>query len=132
MYQSLIRKSVYFSYTHEVVNGLLAVWQNLQLSINTAKVLIHTVKGCAHLNDISLKEEEITMRGLLRLTVMMLALSSLEGCAVLAGAGAAGGAYEYQSKQQLDKLEEDFKKGTINRDEYLKRKKQIEGGSIIY
>jgi hypothetical protein len=84
------------------------------------------------LSDSSRKDEEITMHKLLRLIVILLALSPLAGCWLLAGAGAAGGAYEYKSKQQLDKLEEDFKAGKINRDEYLKRKKQIEGGSIIY
>lgn len=72
------------------------------------------------------------MRDLLRLIIVLLALGLLTGCAALVGAGAAGGAYEYQNKQQLEKLEEDFKKGTMSRDEYLERKKQIEGGSVIY
>lgn len=72
------------------------------------------------------------MRELLKLTLMLLALGSLAGCAAMAGAGAAGGAYEYQNKQQLDRLEEDFKQGEINREEYLERKKQIEEGSVIY
>lgn len=72
------------------------------------------------------------MRDLLRLTVIILALGFLSGCAVLAGAGAAGGAYEYQNKQQLDKLEKDFSEGNISRDEYLQRKEQIKKGSVIY
>jgi hypothetical protein len=72
------------------------------------------------------------MHNLLRLIVMFLLIGTLAGCAALVGAGATGGAYEYQSKQQLDKLEEDFKTGNINHNEYLKRKKQIEEGSIIY
>lgn len=72
------------------------------------------------------------MCDLLKLALMLLVLGSLPGCAVLAGAGAAGGAYEYQTKRQLDKLEEEFKEGKISRDEYLKRKKQIDEGSVIY
>ncbi|WP_107790526.1 hypothetical protein [Nitrosomonas nitrosa] len=63
---------------------------------------------------------------------MFLVTSILTGCAALIGAGAAGGAYEYQNKQQLNKLEEDLKSGNIDYSEYLKRKKLIEEGSIIY
>lgn len=72
------------------------------------------------------------MHKLLRLMVILLALSSLAGCWLLAGAGAAGGAYEYKSKEQLDKLEADFKAGKISREEYLKMKNEIEKGSLIY
>lgn len=72
------------------------------------------------------------MRNLIKLTVILLTLGSLWGCAVLAGAGGAGGAYEYRTKQQLNKLEEEFRKGKITRDEYLQQKKQIEEGSAIY
>lgn len=72
------------------------------------------------------------LRNLLGLVIMLFAFGSLAGCWLLAGAGATGGAYEYQHKKQLDKLEEDFSKGNITRDEYLKRKKQIEEGSVIY
>ncbi|HHO48235.1 MAG TPA: hypothetical protein ENN06_07255 [Desulfobacteraceae bacterium] len=55
----------------------------------------------------------------------------LVGGAVLGGAG-VGAAYEYQNKRQMDRLEEDFKAGRIDREEYLKRKEQISKGSIIY
>lgn len=72
------------------------------------------------------------MRNLIKLTVILLTLGSLGSCAVLAGAGGAGGAYEYRTKQQLNKLEEEFHKGKITRDEYLQQKKQIEEGSVIY
>jgi len=58
------------------------------------------------------------------------------GCAFLTGAavGAAGtgAAYEYNTKKQLDRLEEDYKAGNISREEYEARKKQIQAGSIIY
>lgn len=72
------------------------------------------------------------MHNLPRLIVIWLIVGTLAGCAALVGAGATGGAYEYQNKQQLDKLEEDFETGNINQTEYLKRKKQIKEGSIIY
>ena len=55
----------------------------------------------------------------------------LVGGAVLGGDG-VGAAYEYQNKRQMDMLEEDFKSGRIDKEEYLKRKEQISKGSIIY
>jgi len=58
------------------------------------------------------------------------------GCAFLGGAavgaGAAGAGYEYRSKQQLDRLKEDYEAGKITREEYDRRKHEIEGGSVIY
>jgi hypothetical protein len=54
----------------------------------------------------------------------------LGGAAV--GAAGAGAAYEYQHKKQMDRLEEDFEAGRIDREEYIKRKNQIEEGSLIY
>jgi len=67
---------------------------------------------------------------------LMMVIMFAGGCAFLGGAavGAAGtaGAYEYSSKNQLDKLEEDYKAGNITKEEYESRKKQIEEGSIIY
>lgn len=78
-------------------------------------------------------------RNTLALLLAMLMLSTLAaGCsrdlvggAVLGGAG-VGAAYEYQNKRQMDRLEEDFKAGRIDKEEYLKRKEQISKGSIIY
>ena len=48
------------------------------------------------------------------------------------GALGAGGGYEYNSKRQMDKLEDDRRSGRISRDEYQDRKRQIEKGSVIY
>ena len=48
------------------------------------------------------------------------------------GAGAAGAAYEYQSKQALDELETDLQSGRVSKDEYLRRKKEIQDRSLIY
>ncbi|HZD39618.1 MAG TPA: hypothetical protein VE131_02785 [Terriglobales bacterium] len=74
------------------------------------------------------------------LKLIMLALIPLLqwGCSPQFWGGAAAGAlgtgagYEYNSKRQMDKLEEDYRSGRISREEYLDRKRQIEKGSIIY
>ncbi len=55
----------------------------------------------------------------------------LLGGAALGVAG-AGAAYEYNNKRQMDQLNEDYKSGKINQQEYDSRKNQIEKGSIIY
>ncbi len=56
----------------------------------------------------------------------------VSGCAALAGGAAAAGGYEYTNKQQLDKLDNDYKAGNISKQEYLKRKQDIESGSVVY
>jgi hypothetical protein len=48
------------------------------------------------------------------------------------GALGAGAGFEYNNKRQMDKLEDDYKSGRINREEYEDRKRQIEKGSLIY
>jgi hypothetical protein len=48
------------------------------------------------------------------------------------GALGAGAGFEYNNKRQMDKLEDDYKSGSINREEYEDRKRQIEKGSLIY
>lgn len=80
------------------------------------------------------------MHKILSVTVLALFLAGtlLSGCSrelvggAAIGAAGAGAAYEYQHKQQMDRLEDDFKAGRIDREEYLKRKEQIEEGSLIY
>jgi hypothetical protein len=70
------------------------------------------------------------------LALLMLATMSQWGCAFLGGAAvgslATGAGYEINAKQQMDKLEDDFRHERISRREYEARKKQIEAGSIIY
>ena len=75
------------------------------------------------------------------LAVVVIALFSialLQGCSkemiggAAVGAAGVGAAYEYQNKKQMDRLEEDFKAGRINKEEYLKRKEDIKNGSLIY
>jgi uncharacterized membrane protein len=70
---------------------------------------------------------------LLVMTVATLALCAcqfLGGTAV--GAAGTGAAYEYQHKRALERLEERFARGEIDRDEYLRRKREIEKGSLVY
>jgi hypothetical protein len=73
-----------------------------------------------------------------KLAIMFAILAGLSqwGCQFLGGAAvgglATGAGYELRAKQQMDQLEEDYKKEKISRKEYESRKKQIEAGSIIY
>lgn len=71
------------------------------------------------------------------LIVLVLAAGLTQwGCAFLGGAAvgslATGAGYEYNSKRQMDRLEDDYRHERISRSEYEKRKSQIERGSIIY
>jgi osmotically-inducible protein OsmY len=47
------------------------------------------------------------------------------------GALASGAGYEIQAKRQMDKLEEEYKSGKIDKKEYEIRKDQIKRGSLI-
>jgi hypothetical protein len=75
----------------------------------------------------------ISLIAVLSSSVLLLSACSKEfvgGAA--AGAAVGGGAYEYQNKQALEDLEDDFEEGKISREEYLRRKKEIESKSLIY
>jgi len=48
------------------------------------------------------------------------------------GAAAAGGAYEYQNKKALNELERDLESGRISREEYRRRREEIDRRSLIY
>jgi len=69
---------------------------------------------------------------------LVLAVAFSAGCSrefvggAAVGAGGAGAAYEYQNKKALDNLEADFKAGRIDKNEYLRRKKEIEEHSLVY
>jgi len=70
------------------------------------------------------------------LALLFLVGLTQEGCAFLGGAAvgslATGAGYEVNAKQQLDRLEDDYRRERISRREYEARKSQIEKGSIIY
>lgn len=70
--------------------------------------------------------------------IMIIPLLFVIGCSrgtiggAAVGAGAAGAAYEYQNKKALKSLEKDWKTGRISKDEYLRRKKEVEKRSLVY
>ena len=71
---------------------------------------------------------------LITLSIVTIGCSSNLGSAGLGavgGAAAGAGAYEYNAHRQMQKLEEDYKAGRIDRQEYEIRKNQIEKGSIL-
>ncbi len=68
--------------------------------------------------------------------VAIAALMGVAGCSskagnVAVGAGAAGAAYEYSNKKQLDQLDEDLKAGKISQDEHDRRAKEIRDRSVV-
>ena len=69
---------------------------------------------------------------------MLLLLGNLvlTGCEFVAGAAtgalATGAGYEINAHQQMDRLEDDYRRERISRREYDRRREQIERGSIIY
>lgn len=68
---------------------------------------------------------------------VLITLALVTGCSnkagnVALGAGAAGAAYEYSNKQQIEALDRDLASGKITKDEYDRRRKEIEGRSIVY
>lgn len=73
----------------------------------------------------------------LALVVTLTAGAALAGCSSRAGSVATGGAvvgaaYEYKNKRALDRLEHEFNSGRISPHEYQRRRREIEGTSLIY
>ena len=68
--------------------------------------------------------------------LLLLGSVAITGCEFAAGAAtgalATGAGYEYNSKRQMDQLEDDYRNERISRSEYERRKSQIERGSIVY
>jgi len=50
----------------------------------------------------------------------------------LLGGAAVGGAYEYQNKRALDRLEHQRASGRISEREYQRRRREIDDRSLIY
>ena len=75
------------------------------------------------------------MKRLFLAAVLLIGVAQ-SGCAFLGGAAlgtaATGAGYELNGKNQMDKLEDDYRSERISRKEYETRKAQIEKGSIIY
>lgn len=69
--------------------------------------------------------------GVLAVTIALGGCASKAGNVAL-GAGAAGAAYEYSNKRQVDALERERQEGKISQEEYDRRRKEIEGRSAVY
>jgi hypothetical protein len=69
-------------------------------------------------------------------TLLLLGSLAMTGCEFVAGAAtgalATGAGYEINSKRQMDRLEDDYRRERISRRQYEARRNQIERGSIIY
>jgi hypothetical protein len=79
------------------------------------------------------------LRGLLSAILAVgVALPAASGCSrsfvagSATGAAGAGALYEYSNKRQLDDLERAYQEGQISRDEYLRRRHNIESRSVVY
>lgn len=70
------------------------------------------------------------------LWLVMLASLTQWGCEFLGGAAvgglATGAGYEINANRQMDRLEDDYRRGRMSREEYQDRKRQVERGSILY
>ena len=72
-----------------------------------------------------------------RLIILLVLGVALSGCSKEVAGGAAVGAlgagavYEYQANQAMDQLEKEYKSGAITKDEYDRRKKEIEKHSLL-
>jgi hypothetical protein len=53
------------------------------------------------------------------------------GLGAIGGAAAGAGGYEYNAHRQMQKVEEDYREGRIDKREYEIRKDQIRKGSIL-
>lgn len=78
-----------------------------------------------------------TRSAALALAAALAAGPVLSGCSsragsVVAGGAVVGAAYEYKNKRALDHLEREFSDGRITQSEYQRRRREIEGGSLIY
>lgn len=81
----------------------------------------------------------VHMKNLAFLFICLFWVVALAGCSSVGGgllggvlgAGAAGGGYEYNLKQQKHRVEEEFKAGKIDQKEYEIRKDQIVRDSFL-
>lgn len=76
----------------------------------------------------------ISISLLMALLIGMSGSFALQGCSgrTIAGGAAVGGAYEYQNKRALKRLDRELEAGKISQDEYERRKREIERRSIVY
>ena len=69
------------------------------------------------------------------MAALLVSSIGVSGCGFLAGAAlgilGVGAAYEYDKKREMDRLDREFERGKIDREEYLRRKKEIEDKSVV-
>ncbi|ACH37556.1 lipoprotein, putative [Citrifermentans bemidjiense Bem] len=78
--------------------------------------------------------EKTYVIGALLLVAVTCGCSSRGGSAAggaLGGAAIGAGAYEYNAYRQMQQLDQDYKTGKMNKQEYEIRKNQIEKGSLF-
>lgn len=68
----------------------------------------------------------------LLITSFAFALGACSTREIATGAAVGGAGYEYSNKRAMDEIKDDLKAGRITQEEYDRRKKEIEGRSIIY
>ena len=73
---------------------------------------------------------KVRLRSILAVFAMLMLPIGAQGCAAVAGAGAAAGGYETKQASEMEQLEEDYESGKITREEYEARKEQIDEASI--
>jgi hypothetical protein len=67
--------------------------------------------------------------------IALVVASSMTACStreLATGAVVGAGAYEYSNKRAMDDLDQDYRAGRITREEYERRKDQIESRSVVY
>jgi hypothetical protein len=86
-----------------------------------------------------IQKKELDMKLLIGSMLLLISILTF-GCSSnlgSAGLGAVGGAaagaagYEYNAHRQMQQLEEAYRSGRIDRQEYEARKNQIEQGSVL-
>ena len=100
------------------------------LLLNSLSELHCTVgaKECSEENHAHSKTD--FMMGILGIALSACSPAFWGGAA--AGTLATGAGYEINNKRQMDQLDDDYRSGRIDQNEYNQRKHQIESGSIIY
>ncbi len=69
---------------------------------------------------------------MLTVATLSLGLTACSAREVAAGAVVGGAAYEYSNKRAMDALQEDYREGRVDRQEYERRKQEIENRSLVY
>lgn len=76
--------------------------------------------------------KKISMMSLLAVGLLFTGCSGAFWGGTAAGAGGAAGGYELRAREEMNRVEEDYKSGKIDQKEYEVRKDQIRRGSLVY